>query len=102
MGMYDGPNALAAERVCAEHSFRETTARRTASGAIARPEAIAGPEADTVRTPAAVRTETGDQATALVETASVGHGIGRLAKKAWASVTGRWTSPGTASEGSDK
>lgn len=91
MGMYDGVNSAAAERICREHEFRQDTARRTASGAIARPEAVSAPEADTVRTPAAVRAETGDQATALVETAATSNGIGAKVKKAWASATGRFT-----------
>lgn len=102
MGLYDGRNAAAAERACREYDFRETTARRAASGAIARPEAVSEREADTVRTPADVRTETGDQATALVETATVNHETGGRLKRAWAAITGSWKTPDTTSEGSDK
>lgn|SRR3989338_5723097 len=100
MGML-GPNSAAAELACRKYQMQEDADRRLAREAQrqATPETVsANPEANTVRTPMAVRAETGNQATGLVETATTSHGVGARLKKAWASVTGGFTRPSTTPE----
>lgn len=106
MGIH-GLNSAAAERACRQYQLGEETARRSAG--IPRTSEIAAIEAETAKpaakpadTPETVGTKVADQATALVETATIGNGIGARAKRAWASMTGRFARPGTTEEGSDK
>ncbi len=104
MGMI-GPNGLLAERACREYQIRDGIAARKerAESRGTKAETVAAnPEADAVKTPMAISAKTGDQAIGLVETAVASHGLGARMKRAWASITGTHTTPGTTPESSDK